>query len=389
MNAVLSSAPSISTCAIDKPVLSAAECAADVRRDFHAARGLGQRAKDAAQTIGVSEGEAMAAHAGLHDHDLKTTPLRGPWVELLQALELCGPVMALTRNASTVHEKTGVYRDVSATGHMGLALGPEIDLRLFFSRWHAGFAVQEAPKNPKDVGSLSLQFFDAHGLAVHKIFARPETDREVFHDIIKQYSAKDIGYEFTPAPVAKLPVADGDVDVAGLTQAWREMTDTHQFFGVLSRFSVERQQALRLVHGVYTERVALDSVHQLLNEAAFSGTSIMAFVGNRGCIQIHTGPVKRIEPMVTPTARWLNVLDKGFSLHLREDMMASAWVVRKPTSDGTLTSVEVFDTTGELMVMFFGTRKAGDPEPQAWRDIVTRLTRLAQPSTIPNAGAIS
>lgn len=47
---------------------------------------------------------------------------------------------------------------------MGLALGTEIDLRLFFSRWHAGFAVTETAEDGQ--ARTSLQFYDArHGLA--------------------------------------------------------------------------------------------------------------------------------------------------------------------------------------------------------------------------------
>src|SRR6186713_3139072 len=123
---------------------------ATLRERFSAARSSGKRAKDAAESIGITEGQAIAAHAGTHDHALKTTPLKGPWVEILQALELCGPVMALTRNESTVHEKTGVYRNITAQGHMGLALGEDIDLRIFFSRWHAGFYVFEPANDPKN-----------------------------------------------------------------------------------------------------------------------------------------------------------------------------------------------------------------------------------------------
>lgn len=125
---------------------------------FNAARSSGKRAKDAAESLGLSEGQAIAAHAGMHDYGLKATPLQGPWVEVLQALQLCGPVMALTRNASTVHEKTGIYENINATGHMGLALGDDIDLRLFFSRWHAGFAVHEPATDPANPPSQSLQF---------------------------------------------------------------------------------------------------------------------------------------------------------------------------------------------------------------------------------------
>ncbi len=166
------------------------------------------------------------------------------------------------------------------------------------------------------------------------------------------------------------------IDAVGLARGWSEMKDTHQFFGLTKKFGVERQQAFRLVEGRFTERARLNCVHRLLDEAAMDATSIMVFVSSGGCIQIHSGPVSRIEPMVTPTVRWINVLDAGFNLHLREDMICNAWIVRKPTEDGVVTSVEVFDGQGELMAMFFGSRKPGVPEQQAWLDIAARLPRL-------------
>ena len=347
-----------------------------IRSGFLAARSGGKRAKDAAMSLGISEGQAIAAHVGTHDFALIAAPLQGPWVELLQALELCGPVMALTRNESTVHEKVGTYQNISATGHMGLALGEAIDLRLFFSRWHAGFAVFEPANNADNPPSQSLQFFDAHGMAVHKIFARAETDREVFNDIINQYADSNKATVFTPAPAKPAIKPDAELDAAGFAQAWSEMTDTHQMFGLLNKFGAERQQAFRLVEGRFAERAKPEIVHRLLDEAAIDGTSIMVFVSSSGCIQIHSGPVKRIEPMVTPTAQWINVLDEGFNLHLREDMIQNAWIVSKPTDDGVVTSVECFDTNGDLMAMFFGSRKPGIPELQAWRDIAARLPRL-------------
>ena len=74
-------------------------------------------------------------------------------------------------------------------------------------------------------------------------------------------------------------------------------------------------------------------------------------------------------------AQWLNVLDPGFNLHLREDRVANAWIVEKPTSDGVVTSVEAFDGDGELMAMFFGARKPGAPELERWRELVRELPR--------------
>lgn len=354
--------------------------AANIRARFAAARATGKRAKDAAESIGLSEGAAIAAHAGEHGQSLEALPLGGPWVELLQALGGCGPLMALTRNEGAVHEKTGVYTNVSATGHVGLALGEDIDLRLFFAHWHAGYAVTEASVDPARPPAQSLQFFNAQGRAVHKVFVREATDRAAFDAVVQRFAQPAAPAPVFSAPAAPAaPRADAEVDAPGLCGAWAAMQDTHEFFGLLRKFGVERQQAFRLVQGQFARRLAPPAVSMLLDEAAMEGLPIMVFVGSGGCIQIHTGPVRNIRPLDTPGgAQWINVLDEGFNLHLRADMVADVWLAEKPTADGVVTSVEVFDTAGELMAMFFGARKPGKAELQGWRDLVGRLPGLQQ-----------
>ncbi|MCY1537348.1 Hemin transport protein HemS [compost metagenome] len=182
--------------------------------------------------------------------------------------------------------------------------------------------------------------------------------------------------QFVPAEKKAAPRDDGAIDAVALADAWRGMQDTHEFFGLLNKFDVERQQSFRLTEGEFTQRAETGAVRELLLEASFDGTPIMVFVGSPGCIQIHSGPVVRIEPMEMHGMQWLNVLDPGFNLHLREDRIASVWIVQKPTSDGIVTSVEAFDGEGELMAMFFGARKPGVPERTEWREIVAKLSRL-------------
>src|SRR3989344_2614328 len=167
-------------CRCNEPPKRSGPSAADTRERSAAARAGGKRARAPAETLGLSEGAAVAAHAGEHGHPLKAQPLQGSWLELLQSLEACGPLMALTRNEGTVHEKTGVYTHVSATGPVGIALGEDIDLRLFFAQWHAGFAVTELANDPAKPPSRSLQFYNAQGRAVHKIFTRDATDLAAF-----------------------------------------------------------------------------------------------------------------------------------------------------------------------------------------------------------------
>ncbi|MGH8583822.1 MAG: ChuX/HutX family heme-like substrate-binding protein [Gammaproteobacteria bacterium] len=61
------------------------------------------------------------------------------------------------------------------------------------------------------------------------------------------------------------------------------------------------------------------------------------------------------------------------NLHVRETAIAGAFVVRKPTTDGIVTSLEVFDHDEDLIVQVFGKCKPGQPECARWRQIVEGL----------------
>lgn len=346
-----------------------------LRSAYVAARQAGAaRHRDIAAQLGVSEGQLIAAHVGLGagTGGLRAQRLRAEWPRLIAALEAVGPVMALTRNASCVHEKTGVYRNASAQGpagrEMGLVLGGDIDLRVFYSRWAHGFAVAEA--GDKGV-QRSLQFFDASGMAVHKVFVKPATDLSAWERLVAEFADESLapGLEPAAAEPTALEKPDAEISVKAFRQAWASMRDTHEFFGLLRTHGVTRTQALRLAEPRFARPVDTASAQQVLSGAASSGTPIMVFVGNPGMIQIHTGPVKKVVVM----GPWLNVLDPGFNLHLREDHIASAWVVRKPTSDGLVTSLELFDAQGDTIAMFFGERKPGRPELCAWRELIDGL----------------
>ncbi|MFC4157780.1 hemin-degrading factor [Chitinimonas lacunae] len=312
------------------------------------------RARDAARELGVSEAELVAA-------DPLAVTLFPKFAELLGALEPLGPVMTLTRNEAAVHEKTGIYGNVSIDGHIGLALNDEIDLRFFLSQWRYGFALRGE--------RCSLQFFDRFGDAVHKVFLTGDSDQAAFEQLVAHYASQPAALSPDRERPQPSVVRDAEIDVAGFRAGWLALQDTHEFFPLLRRFGVAREQALRLAPDGLARPVGTDAVETMLREAAHTGLPIMAFVGSPGCIQIHTGPVKRIEPM----GPWLNVLDPGFNLHLRMDLFARVWVVSKPTSDGMVTSLECFDEAGELIVQFFGARKPGKPELAAWTRLAHEL----------------
>jgi putative heme degradation protein len=60
-------------------------------------------------------------------------------------------------------------------------------------------------------------------------------------------------------------------------------------------------------------------------DAADQVENIMISVGNRGCEQVFSGPIKR----VVRHGPWLDVLDPEFNLYLRTDRIASSWRARR------------------------------------------------------------
>jgi putative hemin transport protein len=324
----------------------------------------GLRARDIAARLGISEAELLA----LGSESTRVTRLRPEWPKIIAAVPALGRVMALTRNESVVHERKGVYGELEGGAHVGLIVGEDIDLRIFFMHWKSGFGVTE---QLKDGGTRrSLQFFDAHGIAIHKIYETDKSDIAAFDALIAQFAAGDLPLEISAPAEKRSPLADREIDVAGFRAAWDAMTDTHEFHGLITKFKVERLQGLRLAGDDRASRVSAEALRATLEAARDRNVPIMVFVGNPGMIQIHTGPVSNLKPM----GPWFNVLDEAFNLHLREDHIDSAWVVRKPTEDGTVTSLELFDSEGTLIATLFGKRKPGQPEDLAWREIVNPLT---------------
>ena len=329
-------------------------------------RTLGIRPFDAARELGVSEAALVATLVGT-----EARRLEGDFAELLRTMPEVGETKVFTRNAHCVHERVGRWQGVDIMPGAGVVVGPAIDLRVFMGHWRHGFAVEQPGKD----GAVrrSLQFFDGEGHAVHKIYLEEAGDLAAWEALTARFIAADQHDRFAalPYPKAPPPRPDSDIDAEGLRANWAALQDVHDFFGMLKDFGVAREQAFRLVGEGFAYRVTPGGVEQMLRQAAAAALPIMVFVGNRGCIQIHTGPVNEIKVM----GPWLNVLDPRFNLHLRLDAIATAWVVRKPTRDGVVTSLEVFDAASMNFAMFFGERKPGKPELPAWRAFIASLER--------------
>lgn len=320
------------------------------------------RERDIAAQCGITEAEYVAAWLG-HSATRITTDFD----RIFPKLEALGVVMALTRNENAVHEKIGIYDRFIAGKKAALMLGEQIDTRMFPSHWVYGFAVETALG---DVVKRSFQFFDAQGEAVHKIHLRPESNVAAWKALATELALDDQSatLDIKP-PVEDVFVNDGNVPLDELRHQWSTMTDTHQFVGLLQKLKISRLKAISSIGDDFAWKVSPFAVSALFKEAVRTQVPLMCFVSNQGCVQIHSGPVANVKTM----GPWLNIMDETFHLHLREDRIHEAWVVRKPTDKGHVTSLEAYDVRGNLIIQFFGKRIEGEDERSQWRTIVEGL----------------
>jgi putative hemin transport protein len=315
------------------------------------------RIRNAAETLNTSELELL--HTIGEPHVIFLQP---EFKSILLKIQSLGTVMALTRNNSVVHEVTGLYdKPQIDESPVGMFLGDLIDLRIFFHSWKYALAVEES-------GRYSLQFFNGQGGAIHKIYITEHSNKQNFDALVEEFRISYPSEIIAVAAPTTPPTSSVDqIDIAAMQQDWINMKDTHEFFGMLKKYNISRIDALRNAPtGDYAVQIDPSSIQRTLQRCAENKIPIMSFVGNPGMIQIFSGEISKL----FDTPDWFNIMDPTFNLHIKKIDIDQAWVVRKPSVDGFISSIECYDQHGEIIVQFFGKRKPGIPEIIDWTHAV-------------------
>ncbi|MCR9082718.1 MAG: hemin-degrading factor [Cyclobacteriaceae bacterium] len=323
------------------------------------------RIRDAAKKLGVSEAGLLATGVGEN-----VIRLSEDFVEQLEKFPKLGRVMSLTRNEGCVLEHKGTFQkiEIHQAGPQKIAtvIGP-IEQRVFFGGWKFGFAVvSDTPRGPM----FSLQYFDKAGDAVMKVFLQEDSDFDFSEELVKAHTHADQSSDLVTETFEKAEyVNKEDLDFESFSSDWENMKDTHDFFGMLRKYKLNRLNAVEWIDDKWAYEVDRLSVRKVVEVAAETKLPIMIFAGNKGNIQIHQGKVKTIKQL----GDWLNVMDPEFNMHLNESVVDRAFIVHKNTTEGLVSALELFDVEGEMVAQFFGLRKPGIPQKPEWKAILDSL----------------
>lgn len=325
--------------------------------------------REAAQQLGVSEMELLRLDVGE-----TVIRLRPEIPLLLEALPTLGTLKALSRNQWVVIETTGPYPQPYTEGPVMVFTSPLIDLRVYLTAWKYAFAVRSFGRNGNPL--YSIQFFTAWGEAIHKVYLTTPDQVPLWEALVERFCHSDQSpelEEIAQPPVVEYfqPLPPADIQ-EGFLSAWNSLKDTHEFFGLLRRFGLSRHAAMEIAEGQHAWRLSPSIMEQLLRWVVESQTPIMFFVGNAGIHQIYSGTIHTL----SPARGWINILDPAFNLHLDPKGIGSVWLVRKPTAEGDIYSIEVFGPQGEEILWIFGARKPGSPVPVGWLELIERLRSM-------------
>ena len=326
---------------------------------------------EGATALGVSEFELMLASP-------YSQYIGDQCKAVLKQFEKFGDMESIVRNELAVHEKTAPYHNLKLGEKMGLALNVGgLDLRFFMWQWQHMLAVTDTSRADKP--SYSIQFYNAQGAAIDKVYLRELSDENIsrWQAMIQEQQQAVIKETLTLEAQESVSEwsykALGEAESAQLQQGWQAMTDVHQFHSLLKNLDIDRASSYRQAPEQMTQQLEISAVEAVFEQARDAKCPIMIFVGNSGLVQIQTGTVQTLKRM----GDWFNILDKDhndFTLHLKDKALAQVWSVKRPTKDGIVTCIEGFDGHGVSIFSVFGQRIEGTPELEEWQQIVAKVT---------------
>ncbi|MDZ5460270.1 ChuX/HutX family heme-like substrate-binding protein [Azohydromonas lata] len=309
------------------------------------------RRGDVALALGVTEGELIAAHAGLFQPALSSLSARHllpQWRRIAAALPALGVVRSITGNRWCRLENTSAAQELTRRCEQAAGDAPACTCladAAAAGAWAHGFAIEERGADGRV--ERSLQFFDLYGQSVAEVVLLEGSRVEAFLDIVESFSS----WQLAPGlviPVKKPAAAPRRMAVAAFDSA----------------VAGEGGTATRLPNA---------STHQVLAGAAHSGVPLTLRVESRGGRLSRSGALQDVRL----DGPWLHARGAGHGLRLRADAIAQTWLLRRPTPNGTRHALVLLDAAGEPIASISAETDAEGSERGEWRSLLSQLAAQA------------
>lgn len=269
------------------------------------------RPLELAEKLGVTEAELVACRVGYGVTRLAEDSIADIYLTLPEV----GPITALSQNCACIHENNASFKTIHRNRNLINIGADNLNLQAYIGCFSYAFAVIE-----ESHGKMleSIQFFDAYGRAVHKIYRQPNTNQKLWNRLINTFTAWD--------QVPFIIIRAGQRQALDLTL----------------RQQIKKSELSSMADNSTAE--------YLLYKLSTSSLPVMIQTNTDGLLQINSGSICNVKKM----GCWLNILDNDFNLHLRYDLIDKTIVSKQKTINGSITSIDLYDKSGRQIVRFFG-----------------------------------
>jgi putative hemin transport protein len=294
----------------------------------------GIRIKEAADILHVAEAELLVTRCGENVKRLNHNP-----IAILNAISKVDEVMALTRNASVVIETSGKYPTFLLEDHW--LIGNNDDFHIIFDTniiTHIFAVTDEFAGQTRN----SIQFFDAAGRAIHKIYfdisAPQETYASITHAFLSPNQEKEINC-FNYSKTTRVEISKQTA-----LQKWESLKNYHRFDNLEFYLGNALLDIVTHLDEERARKIPAEMLTQFLLGVGNKNISISYIVKNIGCTQLFRGPIRN----VFAKDDWFNVKDPEFNLHILKTHLDAGYLVHVPLINNYRLALLFFNKQGEL-----------------------------------------
>ncbi|REC94392.1 ChuX/HutX family heme-like substrate-binding protein [Kushneria indalinina] len=290
-----------------------------------------------AALLDCSEGEIQASRLGRGVHSLALTPC-----DLVMMLPQLGQVQMVTRTShAALSSRLEGCRIDADQHHASIRDQKSLAMQLLLPSWYWVCLSQERP-TPAAQKVPCLQVFDRFGHVLHQLYGL--TPEAPGWKLLEHFAA------------LKSPRFTHRIDIANvctrghrpaLLKAWEEMRGGEDFSRLLSRHHLRRVEANRAVAGHFSTSMAPERFIMTLAGTCRSTQPSQVSLVHGGGAHHHHACFRHFHQ----GRRGVLILESDqLTISFDSSALHEVWQVTRPGVEGPGTSLEAFDTRGEMML---------------------------------------
>lgn len=310
----------------------------------------------------------LSAQCGKQSYCLKTD-----WVYFLQQLRrfAAADIVLYHGNSSHCH-RLRLYK-MSVAANSVYLQDTQGRLSIDLSYWHCGFLYIADKRNCDS--HFSFHIFDIYGVLLCSIMPEQPLS-QIERYFFKKICTQCVQYEyFMLSPQCQLchQCRIGQADTVSLLSHWRHLNSEHAIPVILAKHGLTRLEAVQLLAPHFSQVIKVSAFFELMQHIEQQSWNISLSLHSSNMLQSYQGGICASYQAVY---HWY-CYGQNFYLQLEQAALASAWIVHKPSSEGLLSSLELYHHSGELLLSLTDLPTGDVVQRGEWFKYLQLLTRVA------------